>query len=106
MLKSFIPYVKVDCPYKVHERLTDYYKNVSKEVTSLLNDKLLVEMSIKRSSSFSSKYVLLVPSPSSFLMLISMACVVGPSVITSSTDFSFKNLVFWNLFEFQRQKPL
>jgi hypothetical protein len=101
LLNPFIPYVKVDYPYKVHERLTDYYKNVSKEVMSLLNDKLLVEMSIKRSSSFSSKYLLLVLSPSSFLMLISVACAIGPSVTTSSTDFSFQNLVFWNLFEFQ-----
>jgi hypothetical protein len=25
---------------------------------------------------------------------------LGPSVTTSSTDFSFQNLVFWNLFEF------
>jgi hypothetical protein len=29
-----------------------------------------------------------------------MACAVGPSVTTSSTDFSFQKLVFWNLFEF------
>ncbi len=26
---------------------------------------------------------------------------LAPSVTTSSTDFSFQNLVFWNLFEFQ-----
>jgi hypothetical protein len=25
----------------------------------------------------------------------SVACAVGPSVITASTDFSFQNLVFW-----------
>jgi hypothetical protein len=25
---------------------------------------------------------------------------IGPSVTTSSTDFPFQNLVFWNLFEF------
>ncbi len=30
----------------------------------------------------------------------SVACAVGPSVTTSSTDFSFQNLMFWNLFEF------
>jgi hypothetical protein len=30
----------------------------------------------------------------------SVACAVGPSVTTSSTDFSFQNLVFKNLFEF------
>ncbi len=31
----------------------------------------------------------------------SVACALGPSVTTSSTDFSFQNLVFWNLlFEF------
>jgi hypothetical protein len=30
----------------------------------------------------------------------SVACAVGPSVTTSSTDFSFQNLVFGNLFEF------
>jgi hypothetical protein len=33
-------------------------------------------------------------------MNTSVACVVGPSVIMFSTDFSFQNLVFWNLFEF------
>ncbi len=33
-------------------------------------------------------------------MLTSVACAVGPIVITFSTDFSFQNLVFWNLFEF------
>ncbi len=33
-------------------------------------------------------------------MVTSVACAVGPSVTTSSTDFSFQNLVFWNLFEF------
>jgi len=33
-------------------------------------------------------------------ILTSVACLVGPSVTTSSTDFSFQNLVFWNLFEF------
>ncbi len=30
----------------------------------------------------------------------SVACAIGPSVTTSSTEFSFQNLVFWNLFEF------
>jgi hypothetical protein len=30
----------------------------------------------------------------------SVACAVGPSVTTSSTDFSFQILVFWYLFEF------
>ncbi len=49
LLNPFIPYVKVDCPYKVHKRQNNYYKNVNKEVMSLLNDKLLVEMSIKSS---------------------------------------------------------
>jgi hypothetical protein len=29
-----------------------------------------------------------------------VACAIGPIVTTSSTDFSFQNLVFWNLFEF------
>jgi hypothetical protein len=29
-----------------------------------------------------------------------VACAVGPSVTMSSTDFSFQNLVLWNLFEF------
>ncbi len=33
------------------------------------------------------------------VMWTSVACAVGPSVTTSSTDFSFQNLVFWNLFE-------
>ncbi len=28
------------------------------------------------------------------------ACAVDTSVTTSSTDFSFQNLVFWNLFKF------
>ncbi len=30
----------------------------------------------------------------------SVAGAVGPSVTMTSTDFSFQNLVFWNLFEF------
>jgi len=30
----------------------------------------------------------------------SVSCAIGPSLTTSSTDFSFQNLVFWNLFEF------
>jgi len=34
------------------------------------------------------------------LITTSVACAIGPSVTTSSTDFSFQNLVFWNLFEF------
>jgi hypothetical protein len=38
------------------------------------------------------------------IMLISIhtsaACAIGPSLTTFSTDFSFQNLVFWNLFEF------
>jgi hypothetical protein len=29
-----------------------------------------------------------------------VACALGPSVNTYSTDFSFQNLVFWDLFEF------
>jgi hypothetical protein len=33
-------------------------------------------------------------------LFISVACAVGPTVTTSSTDFSFQNLFFWNLFEF------
>jgi hypothetical protein len=36
----------------------------------------------------------------------SVACAVDPSVTTSSTDFSFQNLVFFNLFEIQQQKSL
>jgi hypothetical protein len=32
--------------------------------------------------------------------MTSVACAVGPNVTTSSTDFSFPNPVFWNLFEF------
>jgi hypothetical protein len=35
-----------------------------------------------------------------FSYITSVACAVGPSVTMSSTDFSFQNLVFWNLFEF------
>jgi hypothetical protein len=35
-----------------------------------------------------------------FFILSSLACDDGPSVTTSSTDFSFQNLGFWNLFEF------
>jgi hypothetical protein len=30
----------------------------------------------------------------------SVACAVGPSVTMTSTDFSFQNLVFWNIVEF------
>jgi hypothetical protein len=29
-----------------------------------------------------------------------VACAIGSSVATYSTDFSFQNLVFWNSFEF------
>jgi hypothetical protein len=29
-----------------------------------------------------------------------MASAIGPRVTTSSTDFSFQNMGFWNLFEF------
>ncbi len=34
------------------------------------------------------------------IMNTSVACVVDPSVTTSSTDFSFQDQVFGNLFEF------
>jgi hypothetical protein len=34
----------------------------------------------------------------------SMACVLGRSVTMSSTDFSFQNLEFWNLFELSVKK--
>ncbi len=30
----------------------------------------------------------------------SVACAIGPSVTTTLADFSFQNLVFWNLLEF------
>jgi hypothetical protein len=33
-----------------------------------------------------------------------VACAVGPSVTTSSTDFPFQSLIFWNLFEFSAAK--
>ncbi len=33
-------------------------------------------------------------------IVTSVTCAIGPSVTTSSTDFSFQNLAFWNLFEF------
>ncbi len=46
------------------------------------------------------KYVWLRMENSFELRMTSVACAVGPSVTTSSTDFSFQNLVFWNLFEF------
>ncbi len=36
----------------------------------------------------------------SYFIHTSVACAVDPSVTTFSTDFSFQNLVFWNLFEF------
>ncbi len=35
-----------------------------------------------------------------FMLTSVVACAVGPSVTTFSTDFSFQNVVFWNLFEF------
>ncbi len=39
--------------------------------------------------------------------MTSVACALGSSVITSSTDFSFQKLIFQNLFEFfQGQKSL
>jgi hypothetical protein len=31
--------------------------------------------------------------------ILVLACAIGPSVTTFSSDFSFQNLVFWNLFE-------
>ncbi len=34
------------------------------------------------------------------IIITSVACAIGPSVTTSSTDLSFQNLVFLNLFEF------
>ncbi len=37
---------------------------------------------------------------SNVLIMTSVACAVGPSVTMFSIDFSFQNLVFWNLFEF------
>jgi hypothetical protein len=46
------------------------------------------------------KYVWLHIENSFQLKMTLVACAVGPSVTTSSTDFSFQNLVFWNLFEF------
>ncbi len=36
----------------------------------------------------------------SYFICTSVACAVDPSVTVSSTDFTFQNLVFWNLFEF------
>ncbi len=51
-----------------------------------------------------------IPSPTKFTIstydfsfhftITSVACAVDPSVTMSSTNFSFQNLVFWNLFEF------
>jgi hypothetical protein len=32
--------------------------------------------------------------------MTSVANAIGPSVTTSSTDFSLQNLAFWNLLEF------
>jgi hypothetical protein len=40
------------------------------------------------------------------IMCISVACAIGPSVITSSIDFSLQNLVFGICLNFQRQKTL
>jgi hypothetical protein len=37
-------------------------------------------------------------------IVTSVACAIGPIVNSSSTDFSFQNLVFWNLFEFSAAK--
>jgi hypothetical protein len=37
-------------------------------------------------------------------MYISVAYALGPSVNVFWTDFSFQNLVFWNLFEFSVTK--
>ncbi len=31
--------------------------------------------------------------------MTNVACVIGPSVTTSSINFSFQNLLFWNSFE-------
>jgi hypothetical protein len=35
-----------------------------------------------------------------YIITTNVTCAVGPSVTASSTDFSFQNLGFWNLFEF------
>jgi hypothetical protein len=43
-------------------------------------------------------------STHSFIRATSVACAVGPSVVTCSTDFSFEHLVFWNLFEFSAEE--
>jgi hypothetical protein len=46
-------------------------------------------------------FFLVIPYNAIVLFIVpNVACAVGPSVATSSTDFSFQNLVFWNLFEF------
>jgi hypothetical protein len=34
------------------------------------------------------------------IISINVACAIGSSVTMSSSDFSFQNLIFWNLFEF------
>jgi hypothetical protein len=34
----------------------------------------------------------------------SLGCAIHPSVNLSSTNFSFQNLIFWNLFEFSMEK--
>ncbi len=40
------------------------------------------------------------PNNAVCFIIISMACALGPSVTTSSTDFSFSKPGFWELFEF------
>ncbi len=46
------------------------------------------------------KHVIITTSFNHLFMSTSVACAVGPCVTTSSSDFSFQNLVFYNLFEF------
>jgi len=44
--------------------------------------------------------IFLLTSKSPLSCYTSVACAIDPSVTTSSSDFSFQNLVFWDLFEF------
>jgi hypothetical protein len=50
------------------------------------------------------RFTCIIPLISAILVAIliytSVTCAIGPSVTMFSTDFSFQNLVFWNLFEF------
>jgi hypothetical protein len=73
------------CTLLSHWELSNGIKRVRQKVSRSLRD-LSVSL-----PSFSFLYIYIYSS---------VGCAACPSVTTSPTEFSFENLVFWNLFEF------